>query len=61
MIYIAKDGDRLDKIVYEYYGHLRYFEEVLMLNFKLKPVLKAGDMVILPDIKEKKEELKSLW
>lgn len=54
MIYIAKDGDRLDKIVYEYYGHLRYFEEVLMLNFKLKPVLKAGDMVILPDIKEKK-------
>lgn len=61
-IYVAKDGERLDSIVYRHYGHLRFFEEVLKLNHKLAPVLKAGDRVFLPDINEnvaKKE--KTLW
>ena len=34
-ICIAKDGDRLDTIVYAHYGHLRFFEQVLALNPKL--------------------------
>lgn len=61
-VYIAKDGDRLDTIVYAHYGHLRFFEQVLAVNPKLKPVLKAGDAVVLPEIKENlaKEQAK-LW
>lgn len=63
MIYRAKDGERLDIIVFKHYGHLRYFEQVLELNAKCEPILKAGDVVILPTIKENltKKELKSLW
>lgn len=61
-IYKAKDGDRLDKIVYNHYGHLRFFEQVLKVNYKLSPVLKAGDIVQLPEFKNvniKKEN--ALW
>lgn len=52
-IYIAKDSDRLDTIVYNHYGHLRFFEQVLTLNPKLAATLKAGDKVFLPEIKRK--------
>lgn len=63
MHYKAKDGDRLDQVVYKHYGHLRYFEAVLALNAELEPKLRAGDKVFLPKIKEslQKKELKSLW
>lgn len=60
-IYIAKDGDRLDTIVYAHYGHLRFFEQVLALNPNLAATLKAGNKVFLPEIKEKAEEQNKLW
>lgn len=60
-IYIAKDNDRLDTIVYAHYGHLRFFEQVLSLNPKLAATLKAGDRVFLPEIKEKAKEQAKLW
>ena len=60
-VYIAKDGDRLDTIVYAHYGHLRFFEQVLALSPKLAATLKAGDKVFLPEIKEKAKEQNKLW
>jgi phage tail protein X len=60
-VYIAKDGDRIDAIVYAHYGHLRFFEQVLSLNPKLTATLKAGDKVFLPEIKEKAKEQNKLW
>lgn len=60
-IYIAKDNDRLDTIIYAHYGHLRFFEQVLALNPKLAATLKAGDRVFLPKIKEKAKEQAKLW
>ncbi|WP_035143531.1 tail protein X, partial [Campylobacter concisus] len=53
--------DRLDTIVYNHYGHLRFFEQVLALNPKLATTLKAGDKVFLPEIKEKAKEQNKLW
>lgn len=63
MIYKAKDGERLDQIVYRHYGHLRYFESVLELNPKLEIVLKAGTLVNLPELNEEKIPRKqaALW
>lgn len=61
-IYIAKDGERLDTIAYNHYGTLANFAEILAFNSHLNAILKAGDKVFLPDIKEnvvKKE--KTLW
>ena len=60
-IYIAKDNDRLDTIVYAHSGHLRFFAKVLALNPKLAATLKAGDKVFLPEIKEKAKEQNKLW
>lgn len=63
MIYKAKDGERLDQIVYKHYGHLRYFESVLELNPKLEIILKAGDSVVLPEFSEEKipQKQAALW
>ena len=62
MIYKAKDNERLDTIVFRHYGHLRFFEQVLAVNPKLKPILKAGNDVILPEFKEvKSKEQAKLW
>lgn len=61
-IYIAKDGERLDIIVYKHYGTLKNFTEILAFNSHLNAILKAGDKVFLPEIKAnvaKKE--KTLW
>ncbi|WP_249290726.1 tail protein X [Campylobacter curvus] len=59
---VAKDNERLDTIVFKHYGHLRFFEQVLAINPKLKPILKAGDTVILPEFKEvKSKEQAKLW
>lgn len=64
-IYTAKDGDRLDSIVFNHYGTLKAINEVLRHNKHLlnKAVLKAGDEVMLPDIKIKQDikESKALW
>ncbi|EKK1160804.1 tail protein X [Campylobacter coli] len=60
-IYIAKNNERLDSIVYKYYGTLLYFNQVLLANPGLEPLLKTGDKVILPSIKIKESKEKALW
>jgi len=49
---IATSGDRLDQIIYQYYGTLDVMNEVMMSNAHLmgKPILDNGDKVYLPDI-----------
>lgn len=49
---IATTGDRLDQIIYEYYGTLDVMNEVMMSNVHLlgKVILDNGDKVYLPDI-----------
>lgn len=59
--YIAKDSERLDIIVYNHYGSLEYFEQVLSVNFGLGVTLKAGDTVILPEFKPKVTKQNKLW
>jgi len=64
--YIAKEGERIDQIVYAVYGTLDVFNEVLEANIDLadKIELEAGDIVYLPDIKRDTTTLKdekSLW
>ncbi len=63
--YIAKEGERLDQIVFRVYGSLEYFEEVLRANIHLaaKRELSAGDVVRLPDMDTnvKSVEEKALW
>ncbi|EAC1839728.1 tail protein X [Campylobacter lari] len=60
-IYIAKDGEKLDSIVYKHYGTLEYFDQVLMVNPKLEPLLKTGDKIVLPVIKQKESKEDVLW
>lgn len=60
-MYIAKNDERLDSIVYKHYQTLKYFEQVLKANPKLEPILKAGDKVFLPDIEIKESEEEALW
>jgi phage tail protein X len=63
--YVAKDGDRLDKVIYDNYKTLDVFNSVMIVNTHLfgKTVLSAGDIVHLPTIEQKPKvrELKSLW
>lgn len=54
--YIAKDNERLDSVVYRFYGSLEYFSMVLEANPKLNPLLKRGDVVILPAIEKKRKQ-----
>lgn len=58
---VAKDGDRLDSIVYKHYGSLEYFEKVLSVNCGLSVILKAGDIVILPKFTTKEPKQNKLW
>lgn len=58
---VAKDGDRLDNIVYNHYGSLEYFPQVLSVNFGLSVILKAGDIVILPEFTTKEPKQNKLW
>ncbi|ECW8954956.1 phage tail protein X family protein [Campylobacter lari] len=60
-IYIAKNNERLDSIVYKHYGTLLYFNQVLLANPKLEPILKAGDKIILPQLEIKEDKEKALW
>lgn len=50
--YKAMDGERLDIIVFRHYRNLSVFEKVLEINAKCEPILKAGEAVILPEIKD---------
>lgn len=47
---IATKNDRIDSIVYAYYGSLNPLNEVMMANAHLmsKPLLDDGDKVFLP-------------
>lgn len=49
---IATQGDRLDQIIYAYYGTLDVMNEVMMANVHLlrKAILDNGDKVYLPDM-----------
>ncbi|EEO26019.1 tail protein X [Helicobacter winghamensis] len=60
-VYIAKEGERLDKVVYNHYGNLEYFNAVLEVNPKLTPLLKNGDKVIFPKIEIKENKEVALW
>lgn len=62
-VYTAKDGERLDSIVYSHYGTLGVFGEVLSANPKLtnKPILEAGDKVYLPFLDTSIKTLEELW
>lgn len=61
-IYIAKDKERLDSIVYKHYGTLENFTEILAFNSHLNAVLKVGDKVFLPKIKTKTTKKENtLW
>ena len=58
--YIAVDGDRLDSIVYKYYGTLEPLERVIALNVQLPAILRTGDRVILPEFTPEPKEAR-LW
>lgn len=62
-VYLAKDNERLDSIVYSHYGTLEIFKEVLGCNPKLtnKPILEAGDKVYLPFLDTNIKTLEELW
>ncbi|MDD2895556.1 MAG: tail protein X [Aliarcobacter sp.] len=60
----AKNGERLDEIVFREYGTLDFFEKVLSENQKLskKIFLDESDIIYLPEImivSSKKQE--TLW
>ena len=67
--YLVKYSQRFDEVIYEVYGHLDLFEEVLSLNPHLldKMHLEAGDAVTLIEIEPstektpKEENLQSIW
>ena len=60
---VAKQGDRLDKIVQEKLGTLDNFKDVLELNTNLKDklYLDENDIVILPVIEKKIKIEDELW
>ncbi|TKX29526.1 tail protein X [Campylobacter estrildidarum] len=60
-IYIAKNNERLDSVVYKHYGTLLYFDQVLRVNPRLNPILKTGDKVILPEIEIEEDKEEVLW
>lgn len=55
---IATQGDRLDRIIYAYYGTLDVMNEVMMANAHLmkKTILDDGDKVYLPEIETTRPE-----
>lgn len=64
--YITKEGDIIDKIVFDKYGDVKnYLQIVLDMNRGLAkegPILRAGIKIKLPEIKIKNEkESITLW
>lgn len=49
---VATQGDRLDQIIYAFYGTLDVMNEVMISNSHLmsKTILSDGDIVYLPEI-----------
>lgn len=63
-MYRAKDGERLDSIVYAHYGTLDLFQSVLACNPNLlnHRILRAGEIVWLPSADTKAKSLENkLW
>lgn len=63
-MYRAKDGERLDSIVYAHYGTLDLFQSVLACNPNLlnHRILRAGEVVWLPSADTKAKSLENkLW
>lgn len=63
-MYRAKDGERLDSIVYAHYGTLNLFQSVLACNPNLlnHRILRAGEIVWLPSADTKAKFLENkLW
>jgi hypothetical protein len=64
--YIAKTGDRLDTVLFVYYGSLDFLNEFLETNYHLllKDIV-DGDIIYLPDfsipIVEDENAGASLW
>lgn len=54
--YIAKDNERLDSVVYRFYGSLEYFSMVLEANPKLNPLLKKGWCCDFTSNREKRKQ-----
>lgn len=64
--YTAKQGERLDTIVYSYYGTVDVLHTVMLYNVDLlgKELLDDGDVVTLPVIDTESSEIekgKTLW
>lgn len=67
--YLVKYSQRFDEIVYQIYGDLDLFEDLLSLNTHLldKMHLEAGDTINLIELEPiskatpKEENLKSIW
>lgn len=62
---VATKGDRLDQIIYQYYGSLDVMNEVMINNPHLmsRPILESDDKVYLPDITKPEQSVTgvSLW
>lgn len=50
--YITKDGDRWDKIAYEFYGDSTMYEPIIQANplIPILPILPSGIPLQIPDI-----------
>lgn len=65
--YLTKDGDTLDEIAYRYYGNTnnKVVENIIEENFgitNLAPILPAGILIELPEVKQSTEKRKvKLW
>lgn len=62
---IVQEDKRLDEIVFEHYGSLDHFDDVVDVNEKLalKTFLDLGDVVELPEFSKitKSSNARTLW
>ncbi len=64
--YVAKDGEMLDELCFKQYGRENAATAVLEANPGLAgkgPILKAGTVIVFPDLEETAEESSTvkLW
>jgi len=64
-VVITQENTTLDKVVFEHYGSLEHFDDVVEVNEKLslKIILELGDEVYLPEFEKKQKEqtVQALW
>jgi len=64
-VVITQENTTLDKVVFEHYGSLEHFDDVVEVNEKLslKTILELGDEVYLPEFEKKQKEqiVQALW